>query len=284
MPEVQARRNHFPDPNLIAFSHAGLALERYVASLGEPAHDSEKQLYVKLAGLNSFGPAYSGAFERWNSRFADADRFSQSPVSASSRIAVGLGADSVLETSLRLHRTYGVPILPGSALKGLASHTCRRVYGGLAKEHATSDDVTDPVRKQYMPSPAWTPEQRRENEEQHGWDFTTHDLLFGHVAGAGGVIFHDAWYIPGSGPGGKPFLPDVMTVHHPNYYRGDDSPPADWDSPTPVAYINVAPGTKFLIALEGERDWTALAMRILLEALKNDGIGAKTSSGYGRLV
>lgn len=282
MPEVQARRsvlNH----NFGPLSNAGLALERYLGMLGESEHTAQKNLYKEMAAFDPSGPTYKSAFDRWTSQFADLDRFAHNTLEARSRIAVGLGADSVLETSLRLHRTYGVPILPGSALKGLAAHYCRRVYGGLAKARATCEDVNDPVRKQYMPSPEWKPEQRRKNLADHGWDFTTHDLLFGHVAGAGGVIFHDAWYVPGSGPGGKPFLPDVMTVHHADYYGGKGKPPADWDSPNPVAYINVAPGAKFLIALEGEREWTDLAMRILTEALKNDGIGAKTSSGYGRL-
>jgi hypothetical protein len=36
-----------------------------------------------------------------------------------SRLVVGLGADSVLETAITLHRIYGFPIIPGSALKGL---------------------------------------------------------------------------------------------------------------------------------------------------------------------
>ncbi|WP_060635805.1 type III-B CRISPR module RAMP protein Cmr6 [Pyrinomonas methylaliphatogenes] len=38
---------------------------------------------------------------------------------AASRVIVGLGAESVLETSIRLHRIYGFPIIPGSALKGV---------------------------------------------------------------------------------------------------------------------------------------------------------------------
>lgn len=37
------------------------------------------------------------------------------------RMAVGLGTASARETGLALHRLYGFPILPGSALKGLTS-------------------------------------------------------------------------------------------------------------------------------------------------------------------
>ena len=35
----------------------------------------------------------------------------------------------MLETGIRLHHTYGLPIIPGSALKGLASHYCAQVWG-----------------------------------------------------------------------------------------------------------------------------------------------------------
>ncbi|MGQ9463871.1 MAG: hypothetical protein ACUVTP_12705 [Candidatus Fervidibacter sp.] len=36
------------------------------------------------------------------------------------RFVVGLGAAHVLETSITLHRIFGLPIIPGSALKGAA--------------------------------------------------------------------------------------------------------------------------------------------------------------------
>src|SRR5713226_261316 len=35
------------------------------------------------------------------------------------RMAVGLGGETVLETDLTLHHLYGIPYIPGSALKGL---------------------------------------------------------------------------------------------------------------------------------------------------------------------
>src|SRR5260370_38167739 len=35
------------------------------------------------------------------------------------RMIVGLGGETVLETDITLHHLYGIPIIPGSALKGL---------------------------------------------------------------------------------------------------------------------------------------------------------------------
>jgi len=38
------------------------------------------------------------------------------------RLAINLGAVSVYETSMLFHRNYGVPIIPGSAVKGVVHH------------------------------------------------------------------------------------------------------------------------------------------------------------------
>jgi len=40
-------------------------------------------------------------------------------VSLDWRIVIGLGGESVLETDITLHHLYGIPFIPGSALKGL---------------------------------------------------------------------------------------------------------------------------------------------------------------------
>jgi len=41
---------------------------------------------------------------------------------------------------------------------------------------------------------------------------------------------------------------------------------------------------KYLIALHGPDEWVKAAFEILAHALRGEGIGAKTSSGYGRMV
>lgn len=49
------------------------------------------------------------------------------------RLIVDLGAESVYETSLNLHRNYAVPIIPGSAVKG-----CAKAY--LLKENSGKEN------------------------------------------------------------------------------------------------------------------------------------------------
>ena len=52
---------------------------------------------------------------------------------AKGRMVIGLGGENVLETGITLHHTYGTPLIPGTALKGLASHYCDQVWG--ARDH-----------------------------------------------------------------------------------------------------------------------------------------------------
>lgn len=102
-------------------------------------------------------------------------------------------------------------------------------------------------------------------------------------AAAGLVTFCDALYVPGTGEG-SPFAGDVLTVHQEPYYdQAGAVPPTDHYDPNPVSFLTVRKGVGFLLALVGPAKWTSLAMTLLEEALARDGVGGKTSSGYGRL-
>ena len=161
------------------------------------------------------------------------------------RMIVNLGADSVAEVSIALHHTYGIPYIPGTALKGLAAHYANSNLGDAWKKNS---------------------------------DF--HQAVFGTGKAAGYVTFHDALFVPDSS--NKPLQKDVVTGHHQDYNKGDNVPPADWDRPTIIPFISV--NGKFLIAISGDENVKPVAMEILLLALLHEGIGAKTSSGYGRMV
>jgi CRISPR-associated protein Cmr6 len=177
------------------------------------------------------------------------------------RMIVGLGADSVLETSITLHRTYGVPYIPGSALKGLAASYAHRFMG----EDWRKETKTNAIGK-------------------------AHEIIFGSQNSAGFVNFIDALYVPDSyvRKPKRPLEPDILTVHHSKYYQGEaNSAPADWDSPVPIPLLS-AQG-KYLLAISadsGDKEFDKklknLAIDILEYALRDEGIGAKTSSGYGR--
>ncbi|MBN2069604.1 MAG: type III-B CRISPR module RAMP protein Cmr6 [Opitutales bacterium] len=77
---------------------------------------------------------------------------------------------------------------------------------------------------------------------------------------------------------------DVLTSHHQKYYGGS-IPATDTENPIPVLFPAVPEGTEFcfyVLTLHGGSDEdTKNAAAWLSEGLKNCGIGAKTSAGYG---
>lgn len=239
-------------------TNAGLWLDKYLCGEDQrrAAHNKQpKTLLVKeLATSIKPGELYRNFFEYWKQALTN-EQTILAEAKVEGRLAVGLGDDGVLETSITLHQTYGVPYIRGSALKGLAAAFARNRIGGM-----------------------W---EKKKSD--------AYKVVFGETDDAGYVTFHDALYVPGSGHNGLALQADIMTVHHPKYYsekkeNGELLPPADWDEPTPVPFLSAT--GKYLIVLSAPKDckqWCDAAFDILKLALAEEGIGAKTSSGYGRL-
>jgi|GEM_PF-486391 len=173
----------------------------------------------------------------------------------SGRMIIGLGGENVLETGITLQHTYGTPLIPGSALKGLAAHYCDQVWGASDPKFKLEGDY--------------------------------HKTIFGTSEDSGHIIFYDAWITPESLA--NALKPDVMTPHHSDYYSNkDDAAPTDFDSPTPITFLSVAGSFHIAVSCDVQNDdgdkWAKLAFKMLTEALKEWGIGGKTNAGYGRLV
>lgn len=235
-------------------AHAGLLLAYYLKQTDDQGKGKRALLGSAITASQHAAPLYRLAFERWKTSLSTAPART---MKARGRVIAGLGSESVLETGIRLHHTYGTPLLPGSSLKGLAAHFCDEVWS--QKEPAFSAT---------------------------GEHYKT---LFGVTDDSGHIRFHDAWILPASlTTNGQGLLLDVMTPHHPNYYVSDDpKAPSDFDDPNPVAYLSVS-GTFYIVvecdvAGEEGKKWAALALDLLVAALREWGIGGKTSSGYGRL-
>ena len=259
--------------------HAGLLLQRYLTenATGNAGNPEEKQAILRAAIAAASNPEvrelYSAAYERWKTS-VDASTV-QNLLQVSGRLIVGLGSENVLETGIRLHHTYGMPLIPGSALKGLAAHYCDQVWG-----QRDLDTPSDSAVKFRSPRP----EVRKENRsaEKQG-DY--HALLFGNADEIGCIVFHDGWLKPD--PDQEPLKLDVMTPHHPKWLDGS-VPPTDFDSPIPVPFLSVVGTFQIAVSWNGpstdqSQKWTQLAYDLGAEALSKWGIGGKTTSGYGRL-
>lgn len=248
-------------------THAGLWLDRFLAE--QPRTNDTitgKHPYTKhIEQLEKWEAptSYKQFFKRWEqglqafkNQLPAGYTLLTGKATARGRIAVGLGAEGVLENAITLHRTYGIPYLPGSALKGLAAAYAHQYLADETWRHPPIEIAADaPV--------------------------TAHEIVFGSTRSAGYVTFFDALYIPGDNK--PPLALDVLTVHHPDYYQNDPpaAPPADWDSPTPISFVSAT--GKYHVALAGPEAWVTVAWEILSQALDKLGIGGKTSAGYGRM-
>src|SRR5438034_11037837 len=102
-------------------THAGLWFDRFIEQQDRKSADSRFSL-IKYVSTLSIPETYKMFYERWEKVLAtDIDGAKTRVATVQGRMIVGLGDESVLETSIILHRTYGVPYIPGSALKGLAA-------------------------------------------------------------------------------------------------------------------------------------------------------------------
>ncbi|MCA0352081.1 MAG: type III-B CRISPR module RAMP protein Cmr6 [Chloroflexi bacterium] len=198
---------------------------------------------------------YRAFFTRWLNTLKGIPEICLLKATVEGRMVVGLGAESVLENAIALQRTYGLPYIPGSGLKGLASSFAHQRLG---QSPANADTLND-----------WA----------KGGKF--HRELFGTTELSGCVSFYDALYIPNTAQAGGPLHSDVITVHHPTYYQGNSTPPADWDSPDIIPFLSAT--GHYLVALSGDPNWCNAARTLLANGLTHMGIGAKTSSGYGRM-
>ena len=278
--------------------HVGLAYDIWAPLLDEGANaghipDDQKQRWLQNVADISIDEDYRHAFERWKRSFAKRDiRI----LKLRSRLLVGHGNPAPTEVGLTVHHTWGVPIIPGSALKGLCAHYLETVYG-------PAEPTAEP----------WKNEERgplqgvlRKGNRIEAGPGEIYRRLFGapdaaqdrqyremgYPAGAsrGEVVFHDALYVPGSTSDDKPFAVDVLTPHQRGYYGtdadstgNDNTWPNDYEDPVPVNFLTVRPGACFLLALTGPEDLVELARFLLLAALKEWGVGGKTAAGYGVL-
>lgn len=263
-----------------AGANAGLLRDRFLQVQGkeneekkEETHRARKDLFVEMQkSLLNSSEFYRSAFNRQKNMIQIPK--AEGEFEAIGRLIIGLGGENVLETGITLHHTYGTPIIPGTALKGLASHYCDRVWGWGANK------------------PGF-----KRNKEYY-------KIIFGSTADSvdkdsGHIIFHDAWITPNSLEGS--LKTDVMTPHHSDYYSGAPLPsgelaaPTDFDSPKTITFLSIF-GT-FHIAVScdvvGEKNeagnefegqkWAELAFGLLTDSLRDWGIGGKTNAGYGRL-
>ncbi len=234
------------------YINLSLLLDRYIGYAQNWEFRQEgKNQFLKFASFDN--NLISTYYQRWQKRI-DSFPYKQHFIASPEwRMVVGLGQTSILETSITLDRITGIPVIPGSALKGLAA------------SYAMLCDLK---------------ETERFNAENH----PVFKAVFGSEKESGDVIFLDA--IPKDTP--KLEL-DIMNNHYPDYYSdttGKTFPTPD-QNPNPVYFLTLGKKSKFAFAVvsrtrnQDSQNLVEHACKWLKGGLSKLGIGAKTAAGYG---
>ena len=170
------------------------------------------------------------------------------------RVVIGHGENGLYESGLTLSPVYGVPVLPGSALKGMAAASAR-----------SSGAATEAVASLFG-----SPRPGQEHAVKDG------------AAAKGVVTVLDA--LPVSAPR---LIVDVLTPHVKPYYDQVNNPrtavtvpPAEYHNPVPVRFLAVG-ATEFRTALIGPAAAVRTFFELLREGFDELGIGGKTAAGDG---
>lgn len=169
------------------------------------------------------------------------------------RLALGLGNPNPIENGFDFDPIIGVPVINGTAIKGLCRHA--------AKEFNHDADESELTRL-FGP----------ETIEPGIADPSTGDILF-----------FDA--LPAVWPR---LCVDIINCHHQSYYNQMEKHEQNWpretEDPVPVFFLAVENKTKFTFRLSS-RSRTESDLKKAMDYLRNGldyyGIGGKTAVGYG---
>lgn len=207
---------------------------------------------------------YRVAFKRWKQEMESSQTCYGWRGQVMQRLFLGLGERTgyTLETAVTLDSTYGLPMIPGSTLKGIARAVARsRLHELTERRKSTPDD-----------------DQLRQQAED--LDFLI-AALFGHPGKDEGCLrFLPAWWDPPDSAK-SPLVPEVVTPHHQDYYAGQQSYPTGRDSPIPAPQLAVQGAFWFVI--EGVSPWREHGASLLKIGLSDPkfGVGAASHVGYG---
>lgn len=180
------------------------------------------------------------------------------------RLAIGLGEVSVYETSIKLHHIYGFPYIPASTFKGA-------IRSWVINKHF--DGKEDNALKDSFFAYVFGSTKSESNEGSQG-----------------NVIFFDAY------PTMVPRIDlDIINTHYFDYYqKGMSSPPGDYYKPNLVNFLTVKEAIfEFIYGYNNEckeidfknsifdEEPDEIISKWINGTLNYQGIGAKTSVGYG---
>ncbi len=212
-----------------------------------------------------------------------------------SRLLINMAGGVMENAGISLDRLSGLPMIPGSAIKGCARRAALHGIRCLATKEERLNRLVEAALLF-----GWVSDDLRE-ESDFAWS------LGGESESTGGMLelksalaAHFDGRCPESVQGRVAFLPafpvkspergpdlelDIVNVHHKKYYAGEKDRATDDEEPIPVVFPAVAAEHCFAFPLvplpNCEQRLIAHAQDWLREGLCIHGIGAKTAAGYG---
>lgn len=253
-------------------SNKSLLFHRLTTAMDEPdrrEHQQKEQMLQDLCHPYSRDTlrAYKKALAHWRALEGAETQMEFFVMTLTSRLICGMGNKGVQECGATFLPPWGVPCIPGSAVKGVASTYAHLHGGGVWQKSRISPSGFRPGGENAL--------------VLFGGNETRAKSL------AAGLDILDAWWLPGNDA--APFEEDILTPHNGDYLIGRNGvfrPPDGTESPIPVSFPVIKAGQRFLFGLRGPESLRRTAKDILRMALAEEGpgLGGKTRLGYGRFV
>ena len=238
---------------------------------------AEAELAESLAKISWDNKELSALRARHTRRFLNlfrnhfAERNSVIIAQLEGRLAINLADSLIQNAGICLDRLFGLPYIPGSAVKGVCRHAA------LEELKATSGNARNELFDLFH-----TVFGTSDNDFTNGPLRPFKHLLANRPENQKGAIA----FLPAYPVNEARVVVDLTNVHYPDYYRTGRTEELSNERPRPNSFPAVETGVQFAfcLVLNGINDDKELlnhAKRWLEQALMVRGMGAKTASGYG---
>ena len=233
----------------------------------EHEHKDKMLSYLKNFKVqDSLRQSYTHAFKRWQAIMEKQKNTLCFTIESESKVLLGTGNPSVHEFGVNLNKPWGVPYISGSGLKGLVSSYLAQ-NGGEQWHKDDKIQFKSAYQLELFGGTKKSDEKREEKEKSKSF--------------IGSVMFYDAWLLPKHSSDW--FCEDIINVHYQGYYKQERLPDGT-EEPIPIKIAALNPGLCFFLVLQGRRQYLNFVKEVLTAALAGNGIGGKTSVGYGRFI
>ena len=189
------------------------------------------------------------------------------------RLAINLADSLIQNAGICLDRLFGMPFIPGSAVKGVCRHAALEELKSASAE-----------KKQLLFDSFRAVFGTADTDFRNGELQTFRGLLSDRAENQKGAIS----FLPAYPVNEARLVVDLTNVHYSEYYRSGRMEDLSKESPKPNPFPAVEVGAQFAFCLvqngidiDTAPNLLAAATRWLETALTVKGLGAKTASGYG---